>query len=252
VLRLSCAPLRDAYHETTGAALVFEDLTERRHLEAEQERILQTFGNVVAPRVRDRLLADPGNLRLDGSKQSVTILFADVSGFTSFSERHPPETVFKVLNQYLSLAAQAILEQEGTLDKFMGDAVLAIWNSPDPQDDHALRAVQAACALRHRAAGLHKAIDDPAMHMTFRVGIVTGPAMIGNIGTSELFNYTAIGDAVNLAQRLQSSAKPRQTLLSKDTYEIVKEFVDAKKLPPLTVKGREQTAEIYELIGLKK
>jgi len=251
VLRLSCAPLRDAYLDTTGAALVFEDLTERRHLEAEQERIRQTFGRVVAPRVRDRLLADPGNLRLDGSKQIVTILFADVSGFTPFSERHPPEIVFKMLNQYLSLAAQAILEQEGTLDKFMGDAVLAIWNSPDLQGDHALRAVRAACALRHRAVDLHKVIDDPAMHMNFRIGIVTGPVMIGNVGTSELFNYTAIGDAVNLAQRLQSSAKPGQTLLYKDTYEIVKEFVDVEELAPLTVKGREQVAEIYELIGLR-
>ncbi len=251
VLRLSCAPLRDAYLETIGAALVFEDLTERRHLEAEQERIRQTFGRVVAPRVRDRLLADPGNLRLDGSKQIVTILFADVSGFTSFSERRPPEIVFKTLNQYLSLAAQAILEQEGTLDKFMGDGVLAIWNSPDTQDDHALRAVRAACTLRHRATDLHKVIDDPAMHMNFRAGIVTGPAMIGNVGTSELFNYTAIGDAVNLAQRLQSSAKPGQTLLHKDTYQVVKEFVDVIKLAPLTVKGREQVAEIFELIGLK-
>ena len=252
VLRLSCAPLRDAYDETTGAALVFEDLTERRHLETEQERIRQTFGRVVAPRVRDRLLADPGNLRLDGSQQFVTILFADVSGFTSFSERHPPEIVFKILNQYLSLAAQAILEQEGTLDKFMGDAVLAIWNSPDLQADHALRGVRAACALRQRAVDLHRVIDDPAMHMSFRVGIVTGAAMIGNVGTSELFNYTAIGDAVNLAQRLQSSARPGQILLSRGTYGIVKEFVEAKELPPLTVKGRKQAAEIYELIGLKK
>jgi len=251
VLRLSCAPLRDAHLGTKGATLVFEDLTERRQLEAEQERIRQTFGRVVAPRVRDRLLADPGNLRLDGTKQIVTTMFADVNGFTSFSEQNPPETVFKVLNAYLALATQAILDEEGTLDKFMGDAVLAIWNSPDQQSDHALRAVRAAISIMQRALAAHTLFPDPGQHMIFRIGISTGPAMVGNVGTNDLFNYTAIGDAVNLAQRLQMAAQPGQILLYKDTYEIVSKQVIAKALQPLLVKGREQLAEVYELKGLK-
>lgn len=251
VLRLSCAPLRDAHLGTKGATLVFEDLTERRKLEAEQERIRQTFGRVVAPRVRDRLLADPGNLRLDGTKQVVTTMFADVNGFTSFSEQHPPEIVFKVLNAYLALAAQAILEEEGTLDKFMGDAVLAIWNSPDQQEDHALRAVRAAISIMRRAMAAHTLFPNPDQHLVFRIGISTGQAMVGNVGTNDLFNYTAIGDAVNLAQRLQMAAKPRQVLLYKDTYDIVAEHVIASPLKPLLVKGRAQLAEVYELRGLK-
>ena len=250
-LRLSCAPLRDAGLGTRGATLVFEDLTERRNLEAEQERIRKTFGRVVAPRVRDRLLADPSNLRLDGDRQIVTILFADVCDFTPFSEKRSPEEVFKTLNSYLSLAAQSILEEEGTLDKFMGDAVMALWNSPDLQKDHALRAVRAACAIIQRAHDAHKEFPDPLQHMAFRIGITTGPAMIGNLGTNELFNYTAIGDAVNLAQRLQSAAKPDQILLLKDTYDNVSAHVDAAPLKPLIVKGREQPAEVYELKGLK-
>jgi len=251
VLRLSCAPLRDAHLGTKGATLVFEDLTERRKLEAEQERIRQTFGRVVAPRVRDRLLADPSNLRLDGTKQTVTTLFADVSGFTSYGEKHPPETVFKVLNAYLSLAARAILDEEGTLDKFMGDAVLAIWNSPDEQQDHALRATRAAVNIMKHALAAHKHFPEPDQHMVFRIGISTGFAMVGNVGTSDLFNYTAIGDTVNLAQRLQSAAIPGQILLYKDTYDIVAEYVHATPLNPLTVKGRAQPAEVYELKGLK-
>jgi PAS domain S-box-containing protein len=250
VLRLSCAPLRDAHLGTKGATLVFEDLTERRKLEAEQERIRQTFGRVVAPRVRDRLLADPGNLRLDGTKQVVTTLFADVIGFTSYSEKHTPETVFKVLNAYLSLAARAILDEEGTLDKFMGDAVLAIWNSPDKQEDHALRAVRAALSIIKSALAAHELFPDPEQHMVFRIGISTGLAMVGNVGTNDLFNYTAIGDMVNLAQRLQSVAMPGQILLYKDTYDIVKEQVNATLLNPITVKGRAQPAEVYELVGL--
>ncbi len=251
VLRLSCAPLRDAHLGTKGATLVIEDLTERRKLEAEQERIRQTFGRVVAPRVRDRLLADSGNLRLDGTKQVITTLFADLGGFTSFSERYSPETVFKVLNTYLSLAAQAILEEEGTLDKFMGDAVLAIWNSPDQQADHALRAVRAALNITKRALSVHTLFPNPDQHMVFRIGISTGQAMVGNVGTNDLFNYTAIGDAVNLAQRLQVAAEPGRILLNKGTYDIVAEHVIATPLRLLVVKGREQPAEVYELNGIK-
>ena len=251
VLRLSCAPLRDARLGTKGATLVIDDLTERRKLEAEQERIRQTFGRVVAPRVRDRLLADPSNLRLDGTSQIVTVLFADLSDFTAFSEKHAPETVFKTLNTYLSMAANTILEEEGTLDKFMGDAVLAIWNSPDPQEDHALRAVRAALTTMRRLADCYKKFPDLEQQMGFRIGITTGPAMVGNVGTNDLFNYTAIGDAVNLAQRLQAAAKPGQILLNKDTYDIVAGQVVATPLEPLIVKGRAQPAEVYELKGLK-
>ena len=251
-LRLSVSPLHDAYLGTKGATLVFEDLTERHKLEAERELIRKTFGHVVAPRVRDRLLANPDNLQLDGTKQIVTALFADLSGFTPYSEKHEPETVFSVLNQYLSLAAHAILDEEGTLDKFMGDAVLAIWNSPDPQPDHALRAARAALNIILRSKEIHRSLDDPEQHMMFRIGITTGPAVIGNVGTTELFNYTAIGDTVNLAQRLQASAKSGQILLEKTTYEIIADHVIVTQFEPITVKGREQAAEVYELKGLKK
>lgn len=250
-LRVSCAPLLDAYRTAKGATIFFEDLTERRHLEAEQERIRQTFGRVVAPRVRDRLLADPRNLRLDGTKETITILFADLSGFTSYSEKQNPETVFKVLNAYLSLAADAVLEEEGTLDKFMGDAVLAIWNSPDPQEDHALRAVRAAASILQRARALHQNFLDVEHHLNFRIGIATGHAIIGNVGTNELFNYTAIGDTVNLAQRLQATAEPGEILLQSTTYDIIADKVTAVPLDPIVVRGREKPVQIYRFVGLK-
>ncbi len=250
-LRLSVSPLRDAYLGTKGATYVFEDLTETRKLEAERELIRKTFGRVVAPRVRDRLLADPGNLELDGVKQTVTILFADLQGFTTYSEKHDPETIFSVLNQYLSLAAQSILEHEGTLDKFMGDAVMALWNTPDQQEDHALRAARAALDIMRRSMNAHHLIENAEQHMAFRIGITTGTAIVGNVGTSELFNYTAIGDIVNLSQRLQTAAKSGQILLHKTTYDIIADRVIASPLAPIMVKGREQAAEIYELNGLK-
>ncbi|HEX2698165.1 MAG TPA: adenylate/guanylate cyclase domain-containing protein, partial [Anaerolineales bacterium] len=250
-LRLSVSPLRDAYLATKGATFVFEDLTEQRKVEAERELIRQTFGRVVAPRVRDRLLANPDNLQLNGAKQLVTILFADLGGFTTYSEKHEPEMTFSVLNQYLALAAQAILEEEGTLDKFMGDAVMAIWNSPDPQPDHALRAVRAALKIVERMERAHQQFNDPDAQLFFRIGITTGHVIIGNVGTDALFNYTAIGDTVNLAFRLQSSAKSGQIILEKSTYDTVAEHVIATPLESITVKGREQAAQIFALKGLK-
>lgn len=250
-LRLSCSPLRDAYLGTKGATIVFEDLTERRQLEAEQERIRQTFGRVVAPRVRDRLLSDPSHLRLDGTRQTATILFADISGFTSFSEKEAPEMLFKILNHYLSLAAQAILEEEGTLDKFWGDGVLALWNAPDPQPDHALRAARAALTILERSIQAHNHFNDPLHHLNFHIGISTGDAMVGNVGTSDLFNYTAVGDTVNVAQRLQTAAGPGQVLIDQLTHASIAGKVNAESLTPLQVKGRTQAVSVFRLRNLK-
>ncbi len=250
-LRLSCSPLRDAYLSTKGATLVFEDLTDRRKLEAEQERIRQTFGRVVAPRVRDRLLSDPSHLRMDGTRQTATILFADISGFTSFSEKIAPEMLFKILNHYLSLAAQAILEEEGTLDKFWGDGVLALWNAPDPQPDHALRAARAALTILERSLMAHKRFADPLHHLNFHIGISSGDAMVGNVGTSDLFNYTAVGDTVNVAHRLETAAGPGQVLIDQLTYAGIAGKISAEPLAALQVKGRTQPVAVYQLMGLK-
>ncbi len=250
-LRVSASPLKDARQATKGATIVIEDLTENRKLEKEREIIHQTFGRVVAPRVRDRLLSNPAGLDLDGARTLVTVLFADLAGFTTFSENNIPEDVFTVLNTYLDTAAQAILEQEGTLDKFMGDAVMAMWNSPDLQPDHAMRACRAALQLVERTSHLRERYSNPDFHRTFRVGITTGYAMVGNVGTSSLFNYTVIGDTVNLAQRLEVSAQPGQIFIQKDTYDIVKDQVEAIAIEPLTVKGRAHPVETYLLKGLK-
>ncbi|MCS7011579.1 MAG: GAF domain-containing protein [Anaerolineales bacterium] len=251
-LRVSCSPVRDAYFATKGAAIVLEDLTERRKLEAEQERIRQTFGRVVAPRVRDRLLAAPSNLRLDGTRQPATILFADIAGFSTSSEQLEPETLFRVLNHYLSLAAQSVLEEEGTLDKFLGDGVLAIWNAPDPQPDHALRAVRAALTILTRAEESHREFTDTLYHWKFRIGISSGDVIVGNVGTNELFNYTAIGDTVNIAQRLETLAGPGEIMIDQTTYLQVKEHVQVQSLESVMVKGRAHPVQVYRLLGMRQ
>lgn len=249
-LRMSVTPLRDAQLGTKGATIVIDDLTEQRQVEAERERIRQTFGKVVAPRVRDRLLEDPQALRLDGIRQPLTVLFADIHQFTPFSERTQPEDLFEILNSYLSLAAQAVLTEEGTLDKFMGDAVMAFWNAPDCQDDHTLRAARAAIAM-NQAIRKHRALMSEEHKLFFSVGINLGEAMVGNVGTSDLFNYTAIGDTVNYAQRLESIAEPGQIILSKAAYAAISEHVVVKEMPPVKVKGKAEAAVVYELLGLR-
>jgi PAS domain S-box-containing protein len=249
-LRMSVTPLKDAQLSTKGATIVIDDLTEQRQLEAERERIRQTFGKVVAPRVRDRLLEDPSALRLDGIRQPLTVLFADIHQFTPFSERTQPDDLFEILNSYLSLAAQAVLTEEGTLDKFMGDAVMAFWNAPDRQEDHTLRAARAALAM-NRAIREHRSLMSEEHQLFFSVGINLGEAMVGNVGTSDLFNYTAIGDTVNYAQRLESIANPGQIILSKIAYEAIADHVLIKEMPPVKVKGKAEAAVVYELLGLK-
>lgn len=249
-LRMSVTPLKDAQLGTKGATIVIDDLTEKRHLEAERERIRQTFGRVVAPRVRDRLLEDPSALRLDGIRQPLTVLFADIHQFTNFSERNQPEDLFEILNSYLSLAAQAVLEEEGTLDKFMGDAVMALWNAPDPQVDHTLRAARAAIAM-NQAIRKHRTMMSEENQLFFSVGINVGDAMVGNVGTPDLFNYTAIGDTVNYSQRLESIAEPGQIILSKAAYEAIAKHIIAKEMPPVKVKGKAEAAVVYELIEIK-
>jgi PAS domain S-box-containing protein len=242
ILSCSLSLLEDPGEEAPGLALVVDDVTERRRLEA--------LRRYVSPAVVQRLLEDPANLQLGGQRQEVTILFADIRGFTSFSERRDPEQIVDVLNGYLAIGAEAVLAVEGTLDKFMGDAVMAIFNAPLPQPDHTLRAARAALRMREAVAERHDLLP-PEQRLSFGIGIGVGEAVVGNVGTARQLNYTAIGSAVNLANRLQSDAAPGQIVLGPEAYARVKDQVEARRLPPADVKGFSQPVQVYELLGLR-
>jgi class 3 adenylate cyclase len=207
------------------------------------------FRRYLSPAVVDRLPSDPAQLKLGGHRREISILFADIRDFTSFSEKLPPEEVMDTLNRYLAMAAEAILAYEGTLDKFMGDAVMAIFNAPLPQEDHTLRAVKAAAAMQQAIADYHQQLGDER-RLSFGVGINVGEVVVGNIGTTARMDYTAIGDAVNLAKRLQENVGGGHILLSQSTYERVKDHIHVKALPSLKVKGRTEAEPVYELISL--
>jgi class 3 adenylate cyclase len=242
-LVLNLTPLKAAGQATRGVAIVVDDLTEKRRLEAQR----RLFGRMVSPAVIDAL--DPDSLELGGRRAEITTLFADIRGFTSFSEALNPEVLVSVLNSYLAWAARSILEEEGTIDKFLGDAVMAWFNAPIPQPDHTLRAVRAALAIREGILALHRDMP-PEYQLSFGVGIHSGEALLGLIGTQERLEYTAIGDSVNTAKRLQENAAKGQILISRESAQHVAGRVELKEVPPIEAEGKQQPIPVFEVLGL--
>jgi len=244
VLNVNLSPLKDAEQKTQGVAIVLDDLTERKRLEAQR----RLFERMVSPAVIAQL--DPNQLQLGGKRAQITTLFADIRGFTSFSESLNPEELFNVLNRYLAAAADAVLAQEGTVDKFMGDAVMAWFNAPIPQEDHALRAVRAALGIRDRIRALHASLP-PEYHLAFGVGVHYGEALLGLVGTEKRLDYTAIGDSVNTAKRIQENSAANQILISHEVYAQAAPYVEAREAPPVHAKGKSHPLRVYEVLGLR-
>jgi PAS domain S-box-containing protein len=242
-LRLNISPLKDANGTILGAAIVMEDETETRHLEAQR----RLFERMVSPVVIDQL--NPDELDLGGTRAFITTLFADIRGFTSLSERCDPETLVSVLNRYLGAATEAILLEEGTIDKFMGDAIMAFFNAPIPQNDHTLRAVRAAVHM-HNAVNAIQGDLPPELRLELGIGIHSGEAVLGLVGTQKRLEYTAIGDSVNTAKRLQENAAPGQILISAQSCQHIINSIEAHPIDPLNAKGKKDLIKVYEIKGL--
>jgi class 3 adenylate cyclase len=202
---------------------------------------------MVSPKVIEQL--DPDKISLGGQRRQITTLFADIRGFTAFSEKRSPEELVAVLNQYMKAAADAVLAEEGTIDKFMGDAIMAWFNAPIPQPDHALRAVKAALGLKAGIETLHRQLDDDA-HLSFGAGIHFGDAVLGLIGTEQRIEYTAIGDSVNTAKRIQENSSHGQILISHEAYQLVKKEIEVNEVEPVQAKGKSKPLRVYEVLGL--
>jgi adenylate cyclase len=241
--RLNLSPLKDGSQITQGVTIVLDDLTERKRLEGQRK----LFERMVSPAVIRQL--DPDSLSLVGKRTDITVLFADIRGFTSFSEMQSPENLVAILNRYLAAAAEAVLDQEGTVDKFLGDAVMAWFNAPIPQPDHTLRAVRAAITLRNTVLRLHSELP-PEAKLSFGVGIHYGDAVLGLIGTEKRLEYTAIGDSVNTTKRLQENAWHNQIVISDAAYQRVKDQVRVLTMDPMQVKGKREPIPVYEILGL--
>lgn len=215
--------------------------------ERETTMLRGTFERFVPPSVVERVINQPESLQLGGKRQEISVLFADIRGYTAWSENAPPELVVETLNRYLSVAAEVILAWEGTLDKFFGDGIMAIFNAPNSQADHVHRAADAALAVIKAANEVNAVYG---YRLAYSVGVHVGEAVVGYIGTDRAVNYTAIGDVVNLAKRLQEYAAPGQILVEETVIQRLGNLVQARPLGELKVKGRKQPAYAYELNGL--
>jgi adenylate cyclase len=222
---------------------------------AEQDKtreLRRTFGRYVSPQILEHILAHPEKVDLGGDRVDLTVLFSDIRGFTSISEAAEPEQVVEMLNEYLTRMVEILLRHGGTLDKFIGDAVMGFWNAPTADRQHALHAVQCAIEMIDETARLRGEWEKVGKaSIRIGVGINTGEAVVGNIGSKQVLSYTVIGDAVNLASRLEGKNKDYGTeiIISEFTRERIGDAVPSFYLDDVKVKGKEKAVKIYQVKG---
>lgn len=218
-----------------------------------QERLAAILEHYLPQPVAQALIVAPEMPHLGGERHEVTILFADLRGFTSFTTMTPPDELVLHLNRYLSAAAEAILKYNGTVDKFLGDGMMAIFNAPALDQDHVLNAVRAALEV-HKQVGVMCAADGQrrsgGFDLRFGVGIHTGEAIVGNIGAARLMNYTAVGDTVNVTKRLEEHAMPGQILVSQAVVDALGGRLVVEALDPVEVSGRTERLPVFQILGI--
>jgi len=220
----------------------------------DKRKIKGMFQHYISATVVNELLKDPNMLKLGGERKVATAFFSDIKNFTTVSENLEPENLVAVLNEYLSVMTEIVLTYEGYLDKYEGDAIVAIFGIPVPQEDHALRACYAALDMQNELVELRKRWAKEGKPLfEKRIGINSGPMIAGNIGSKNRFDYTAIGDSVNLASRLEGANKMYGTsiMISEDTFQLIHEKIWCRELDFIRVKGKKRPVRIYEIIDRK-
>ncbi len=237
---------------TFGAIVFYKYLTEGR----EKRQIRQAFQFYLTKSVVDEMLKDTSKLKLGGERRVCTVLFSDIRGFTTISESLEPEELSALLNEYLTPMTNLVFKYDGTLDKYMGDAIMAIFGAPVPYSDHAARACLVALEMMEELGNLKRkwAAEGSAHSLDIGIGLNTGPMSVGNMGSEVRFDYTVMGDQVNLGSRLEGINKQYGTniIISEFTYEAAKADIHARELDLVRVKGKNEPVRIYELIGKGK
>ncbi|MBU0972382.1 MAG: adenylate/guanylate cyclase domain-containing protein [Proteobacteria bacterium] len=219
-------------------------------VEGRQRRFIKTaFHHYLSPEVIDQIIQNPDRLRLGGERRILSIFFSDLEGFTSLSESMEPEALTEFLNQYLTAMTDIIHQEGGTIDKYEGDAIIAFWNAPLETCDHAIKCVRAALGCQEKLTRMQPYFREQVGRDIFmRIGMNTGLAVVGNLGSDTRFDYTMIGDAVNLAARLESANKQfgTHTMVSEATHALVASEFSFRELGKIGVKGRRQAVRVYE------
>jgi class 3 adenylate cyclase len=216
----------------------------------EKEMIKRAFSRYVAREVVDEILKDPEQMNLTGERRQVTVLFCDIRGFTATAEALPPEAVVELLNAFYDLMIETTFKHDGTLDKFLGDGVMAVFGAPLYRPDHAIMAARTAlamqAAIRELSARRAAAGQSP---LAVGIGLNAGEVIAGTLGTDARMEYTVVGDSVNLAARLESCAGPGQILVPADTYARLDGAVRGRPLGHFNIKGRDEPVAVWELLA---
>lgn len=224
-------------------------------VERKQRLLIKSmFSTYVNPQLVEELVNDPSKLVLGGRREELSVLFSDIEGFTTISQDMEPERLVGLLNEYLSVMSELVFRNGGTLDKYEGDAIMAFWGAPVPQRDHALLACQTALEMQEALIPLNERWRrEGKPRLAIRIGVNTGPMVVGNMGATGKFAYTVIGDSVNLASRLEGANKEYRTVImaGERTYELVNEKIRGRRLDRIAVKGRSVPVTIYEILGAR-
>ena len=237
------------------ALIILFLLVEKYLLEKLRRRkMLSTFKQYMAPQVVDKLTkGNDFEIKLGGEKRDVAVLFVDIRGFTPMSENLQPEQVVQILNEYLSLTTESIFKHNGMLDKFIGDATMAVFNAPFDLEDYLYEAVATAWDIKSGSEKLEKKLMEQfGRTVSFGIGVNCGDAVVGNIGCEFRMDYTAIGDTVNTAARLESRAKPGQILISEKLYKALEDRIEAEEVGEMELKGKSNKIMVYSVTSIEK
>ncbi|MDH4366786.1 MAG: adenylate/guanylate cyclase domain-containing protein [Dehalococcoidia bacterium] len=228
--------------------IVYVVITEQ----ADKRFVKELFGRYISPQIANEIVsrADSGQLQLGGEQREVSVFFADIRGFTRISEQLSAEAVMQMLNTYLSVIADEVVRHDGIVNKFVGDNIMAVWNAPQSQPDHALLAVKAAWEAQQKLAELRQR-DNRPLPVQFGIGINTGVAVAGNVGSAGRSEYTVIGDSINIASRICSSTPGNEVWIGPETYNQTKDYIEAEKLEPQSVKGKAAPITLYRVTALR-
>jgi adenylate cyclase len=225
------------------------------HTEGRKRRVIrQLFSCYMSEALVKELESNPQKARLGGDRRFITIFFSDLANFTTLSERFEPERIVSLLNEYFTEMSQVILDSQGVIDKYQGDGIMAFWGAPIPVEDHAARACRAALGCQVRMGKINQSLSlEGIPPLSMRIGLHSGDAVVGNMGSAQRFDYTIIGDHVNLASRLEGVNKQFGTkvIISETTFLRAREAIEARELDLIAVKGKEKPIRIYELLGEK-
>jgi len=257
---LNVTPLKTPRGKKEGLTLLFTNQTREKELKqtvqsvTEERRIIKDmFCRYMSQEVMESLMETPDNIKLGGDKRNATVFFADIRGYTSFSEGREPEVIVEVLNEYFSEAVEHVIKYKGYIDKFIGDCIMAVWGVPMmPEKEDAYNAVSCALAIQDMVrSSKRKFFKKVASRLRIGIGINTGPLVAGNLGNMQRMDYSVIGDTVNLAARLEGVAGADEVIISHATRNQLGNKFRFEERPAVRVKGKEKPIQIYNVLGMK-